>query len=93
LYSRQRCRWTEKSHADRHQAGSKGIVAEAGRDGSLFRRVKSLSSSIAEGGKIDAEGVQIPTAKDVGIYFTKEFDSKASEASYGPITSSIRLCI
>jgi NitT/TauT family transport system substrate-binding protein len=47
----------------------------------IVTAVKSLSGGIAEGGKIDMEGVQnaLTAAKDVGIDFGKTLDAKASE--------------
>jgi len=47
----------------------------------IVTAVKSLSSGISDGGKIDAEGIQnaLATAKDTGIDFGKELDAKASE--------------
>ncbi|QPF87332.1 ABC transporter substrate-binding protein [Bradyrhizobium genosp. L] len=43
--------------------------------------LKSMSSGVAEGGKIDVESMQnaLTFAKEVGTNFGKEFDAKASE--------------
>lgn len=47
----------------------------------IVTAVRSLSGGIADGGKIDAEGVQnaLATARDIGIDFGKALDAKASE--------------
>ena len=69
----------KRSRPDRHQAHSKEIVAEAGRGGSLFQKGQIAEQRHRRGREDRRRRQNALEPKDVGIYFGKDFDSKASD--------------